>query len=217
MKGVSVNLKDQITKWNIVDVIVSVFILLLLFALYVLLLPVLPKHENFQLLVTVISYFIAIVCILKKYKAGLLKRASNIRYILIGIFLCGLFFIPYLNWLSNNSAPKQYLIIKEFDAINIFFYLFVYCLVIPFEEEILFRGLYYRIVKNRYDVFVGTVVSIALFSLNHAFQGIDLISITLQGLIYTYVYQKTGSVWSSVMVHSFNNSFWFLMTYLWVR
>lgn len=210
-------MKEQKIDWNIFDVIVSVSILILLFILYVAILPVLPKHENLHQSITVISYLVAILYLYNKYKYGLLAKITYIKPIIIGIFTCILFAIPYLNWLSNNAIPKQYDILQNLSAVNKLLYLLIFCIIIPAEEEILFRGLYYRILKNKYDIFTATIVSVALFTLNHAFQGIDLISIALQGLIYTYVYEKSKSVWSSIFVHSFNNSFWFLITYLSVK
>lgn len=209
-------MKDIVTKWKLLDVVMSVLIILVLFFAYVFVLPMLPLDANFHLMITVITYLAAIAYLYRKYYNGLFDKSKHAWPIFIAIIVLAVLFIPYFKWLSNNNIPKQFVILSTLDNVNKFIYVFIWCIIIPIEEEILFRGLYYRIIKNRYDIVIATVVSVSLFTLNHAFQGTDLVSIALQGLIYTFVYEKSKSVYSSIIIHVLNNSIWYLVTYFYL-
>lgn len=76
-------------------------------------------------------------------------------------------------------------------------------LITPIVEEILFRGFYYRILKNRYNIIIGGVISIILFAIGHEIG----ISAFLQGIVLTIVYEKTKSIWSSIITHILINTF----------
>jgi len=82
-----------------------------------------------------------------------------------------------------------------------------------FFEETLFRGYFYRILRNRLDIFWGLAISTFLFAAIHGFPGY----IIMQSLLYTYVYEKTGSIWGSSLTHFMNNFVWFYLAYSIVR
>ena len=76
----------------------------------------------------------------------------------------------------------------------------------PFTEEIFFRGFILAGLVKFLGVTRGTIVSAALFSIAHMQIGI-LIPIFVTGLLLSWLYIKTWSIWPSVVAHALQNSF----------
>lgn len=132
------------------------------------------------------------------------------KYVLPALFISLIFNFPHHAWLSNN-IPKQYALFIELNIAEKIFYLFNLCFLSPTIEEVLFRGFIYRILKNRYNIFWGVLVSTLFFHFIH-FEPFYFLFIILS-LIFTYVYEKTGTIWGSIMTHSLHNAFWFMFVY----
>ncbi len=74
----------------------------------------------------------------------------------------------------------------------------------PVVEEILFRGLLYRILRERWGVVLSVVVSAAFFSMVH--HGLLLSPQLLGGMIFALAYEKSRSLWVSIGLHMGANS-----------
>ena len=74
----------------------------------------------------------------------------------------------------------------------------------PFIEEILFRGFIYRVFIKTWPLWFGSILSAALFALIHV-QFQTFIPLFILGLLLNYSYNKTGSLWTSIVLHSMNN------------
>lgn len=75
----------------------------------------------------------------------------------------------------------------------------------PIVEEIAFRGLLYRWLRERLGVGVGMVGSALAFSVLHGIAGL-IPAIAVLGLILAWVYERTGSIWAPVIVHGVYNA-----------
>ncbi|NLT05393.1 MAG: CPBP family intramembrane metalloprotease [Solirubrobacterales bacterium] len=83
--------------------------------------------------------------------------------------------------------------------------------VAPFVEEFFFRGFFYRALRTRYPIYAAAVVNGAIFGIIHfSFDGADALLILpplmFLGAIFCLVYEKTGSLWSVIGMHAFNNA-----------
>lgn len=78
-------------------------------------------------------------------------------------------------------------------------------IVAPFVEEIVFRGLLYGWLRARFGVNSGIALSSAGFALAH---GIPILmpALFVHGAILAMVYQRSGSLWPSVIVHGLFNA-----------
>jgi len=76
--------------------------------------------------------------------------------------------------------------------------------VAPFAEELLFRGLIYGGLAQRYPGWLAAVFSALLFALLHGV-GV-LVPIFVLGLGLAYVYQRTGTLWAPILTHSLVNA-----------
>jgi membrane protease YdiL (CAAX protease family) len=87
----------------------------------------------------------------------------------------------------------------------------------PILEECLYRGIFFRILRNRYDFFWGALVSSVLFAIPHGLQHQKLVQISIIGFVFAYVYEKSGSLVSSIITHSLVNICWFVFVYVGIQ
>jgi len=77
-------------------------------------------------------------------------------------------------------------------------------LIAPMVEEIVFRGLLYRMLREQWGIVVSVVVSSVFFSMIH--QG-SLISPQLAGgIIFALAYERSRSLWVPILLHMGANS-----------
>jgi membrane protease YdiL (CAAX protease family) len=77
-------------------------------------------------------------------------------------------------------------------------------LLAPFFEELFFRGFLYKGFKNSWGWWPAALVSAALFSLAHL-QITVFVPIFALGFALAWVYERTGSLWTSIVMHAVFN------------
>ena len=83
--------------------------------------------------------------------------------------------------------------------------------VAPFAEEFFFRGFFYKALRSRFVPLAAAAIDGAVFGIIHFdFSGSDALLIlpplALLGFIFCLVYEKTGSLYPVIAMHSINNS-----------
>ena len=82
-------------------------------------------------------------------------------------------------------------------------------LLAPVAEEILFRGLIYRSLRNRLPVVAAAATVGAVFASVH-WSGPDTLPLlpplALLGALFCLVYERTGSLWPAIALHALNNA-----------
>ena len=84
--------------------------------------------------------------------------------------------------------------------------------VIPFAEELFFRGMLYRFLRERWGVGIGAIGSALVFGAAHLNLGVGL-AMCILGLVCALVYERTRSLWPSIIIHAVNNCLAFILTY----
>ena len=74
----------------------------------------------------------------------------------------------------------------------------------PVLEEILFRGLIFESCRERFGGGAAVLISALLFGLVHGVP-VQIINAFVVGLIFGYIYLRTGSLLSVILLHVFNN------------
>jgi membrane protease YdiL (CAAX protease family) len=74
----------------------------------------------------------------------------------------------------------------------------------PIGEEVFFRGLLYNGLKKRWGVTAGVIVSGVCFALIH-FAPLSIIIIIPMGCLLALAYERTKSLWVTILMHSVNN------------
>ena len=82
-------------------------------------------------------------------------------------------------------------------------------LVAPFAEEIFFRGLCYRALRNRFSRWSAAAIIGGVFGAIH-YTGPDtlplLVPLAVLGALFCLLYERTGSLYPSIALHIVNNA-----------
>jgi membrane protease YdiL (CAAX protease family) len=74
----------------------------------------------------------------------------------------------------------------------------------PIGEEVFFRGFLYNALKYRYGMTAGMIVSGLAFALVHI-SPLSVVVIFPMGVLLAYVYERTQSLWVTILMHAINN------------
>ncbi len=85
--------------------------------------------------------------------------------------------------------------------------------IVPFAEELFFRGVLYRWLRSHWKPWAAGLVSSIVFGLLHGEFSL-IIATSLMGLILAWFYERSKSLWPSVVIHMVNNSLSILVVYL---
>lgn len=162
---------------------------------------ILPKNDFVEYYAWIAVQCLIIYELHKKHPLILLAVNKNsLQYGLsVGALLLGFNLFRYVT--SSINTPADYTIFINYSAIWKSLFILNAIVLAPVVEEILFRGFFYRILRDRHDIFWGALISILLFGAVHNFDG----SSFLFGLIFTFIYEKTETVWGSMLAHALNN------------
>lgn len=80
----------------------------------------------------------------------------------------------------------------------------------PILEELLFRGVIQRSISLKYGGLVGVVVAAAIFGIIH-FNPVQVVNAFVVGLILGFIYYKTNSLISVMIIHAVNNAMAYLL------
>ena len=126
--------------------------------------------------------------------------------IIILWFVCQLI-STWLYGFSNDTNFDKY---TELIQSHLVSYIILSVIVAPITEEILMRGIIFGSI-NKHNKIAAYVISIAVFTLMHGtFTHIPVT--VLFGLIFAFVYDITGNLLYSILIHFANNLFSVFLT-----
>lgn len=82
----------------------------------------------------------------------------------------------------------------------------------PFLEETIFRGFLFPAISKKWGVWIGAIISSAIFGLAHWQANISVYTFVL-GLLLCFLYVKTKSIVPGIFVHMLNNYLAFIALY----
>jgi len=83
----------------------------------------------------------------------------------------------------------------------------------PIGEEVYFRGFLYPALRHRWGVTKGILGTALFFSAMH-FDLYRLIPIAVGGIGLTYLYEKTGNIWTNIVAHGIWNAIMISLIYV---
>ncbi len=86
------------------------------------------------------------------------------------------------------------------------------CVLAPVGEELLFRGYIYPVLKKHSDIYFSAVLSGVFFGLVHGHLW-SLVPLSILGVILAFVYEWSGSLWASILLHAAFNTLTALAIY----
>ena len=80
-----------------------------------------------------------------------------------------------------------------------------YVILAPLFEELVFRGLLFAILRRKFRFLPAALMSAAIFGLAHGYGVVGLISVCWSGVLWAWIYEKTGSLGPGILAHAINN------------
>ena len=80
-----------------------------------------------------------------------------------------------------------------------------YVILAPLFEELVFRGLLFAILRRKFRFLPAGLISAMIFGLAHGYGVVGLISVCWSGVLWAWIYEKTGSLGPGILAHAINN------------
>jgi uncharacterized protein len=80
-----------------------------------------------------------------------------------------------------------------------------YVILAPLFEELVFRGLLFAILRRKFRFLPAAIISASIFGLAHGYGVVGLISVCWSGVLWAWIYEKTGSLGPGILAHAINN------------
>ncbi len=82
---------------------------------------------------------------------------------------------------------------------------FLGSLIVPFAEELFFRGVLFKWLRQHMGVWASALISAAIFGLGHMFLP-AIVSAFVLGVAMALAYEYSQSLWASIFIHIINNT-----------
>ncbi|MGH7261638.1 MAG: lysostaphin resistance A-like protein [Nitrospiraceae bacterium] len=87
----------------------------------------------------------------------------------------------------------------------------------PVFEEIVFRGLFFATLRRRFGFVASALISASVFAIAHGYGVLGFASVLWSGVLWAWVYERSGSVLPGILAHMINNSVVCLSVILFLR
>lgn len=152
----------------------------------------------------------------KKYFLTNLKLPSKFFIKGFQFYLLLIPFIMLTGFLSNNFmrsigiVPRLQevvaLFLKSDSYLHLSLIFITSCFIAPIAEEIIFRGVIYKSLKEKFSIPISIFISAAIFAFLH----LELSSLPVLfflGVVLATLFEKYGNLWVPIGLHFFNNLF----------
>ena len=75
----------------------------------------------------------------------------------------------------------------------------------PVFEELAFRGLLFAILRRKFRFLPAALMSASVFAIAHGYGLVGFISVLWSGMLWAWIYEKTGSLLPGILAHAINN------------
>ncbi|MDF9825889.1 membrane protease YdiL (CAAX protease family) [Breznakia sp. PF5-3] len=143
--------------------------------------------------------------------------ATGIGLLLLANIIIGNF-IGILFSLETSENQNQ---IMQIQRMNPYIYLITVGVLAPILEETVFRGVIFRMVREKSSFFKAALISSFFFGFIHVMDSIfigkfmDLIYIFLygaMGIVFAKAYEDTGSIYGCIILHGLYNTLAFVLS-----
>jgi hypothetical protein len=87
----------------------------------------------------------------------------------------------------------------------------------PLFEEAVFRGLFFATLRRRFGFLSSALISASVFAIAHGYGVLGFASVLWSGVIWAWVYERSGSVLPGIFAHMVNNAVVCLSVLLFLR
>jgi membrane protease YdiL (CAAX protease family) len=238
----SINLENnldnetEVLQWNTIDVVIISAAIILFFigaALGTQLLLGLDEPADITLLASIgLAVLEGVVLVFSVYFFGIRRRgfsmhalglnAPDPRWTVISAVI-GMIAIPLSaivailvqlalgRPIENTQLP--FLAPEGFSWIGGLMMFLLAGLVVPFAEELYFRGVLYNWMRDRWGIWPAILISSLVFGIVHGEIAIA-VSAFILGILIAWAYERSSSLWTAIFIHAINNGVKILMLYI---
>jgi len=142
---------------------------------------------------------------LLKTTPGWLKKAALVTIVMIPVIGIIPAIIQKILGLPLSNPQLEFIVPEHISYLSAGVMLIVAGLIVPLAEELFFRGVLYQALRNQFGVWAGIIASSVVFGALHG--DISIAGATfVMGLVLAYFFERSGSIWPSVLIHALNNS-----------
>ncbi|PFB28514.1 CPBP family intramembrane metalloprotease [Bacillus cereus] len=154
----------------------------------------------------------------RNYCAHLLKsiQFNNFKHYvtIVMTMIVLLIYLAVLNLvLPHGLGVNESNIVIEPTKSEIILYVVVLTIFAPIWEELLFRGMFFTKLSQRFSTLTSIVISAFIFTLGHPLTVGSVLYIFGGGICLAYTYKKTNNLLVPWVIHLFNNSFFILVNF----
>lgn len=80
-----------------------------------------------------------------------------------------------------------------------------YVVFAPIFEELAFRGLLFAILRRKFRFLPAALISAGIFGIAHGYGAVGLVSVCWSGVLWAWIYERTGSLLPGILAHAINN------------
>jgi CAAX amino terminal protease family. len=159
-----------------------------------------------------VLYLTAIVIFLRVIKRSYkdLGLGTIRRFHLLSGILVGLFLFLLVGSLENIlgkwwdiTSPQTFMtvLMGAENAWQLPILLVLGGIAIPLKEEVLFRGLFYPVLRRVYGRGIGIILAGIFFAVLQ-FNIIGFLPLFIEGVVLSWLYERSSSLWPSIIAHS---------------
>ncbi|HDR4423336.1 TPA: CPBP family intramembrane metalloprotease [Bacillus cereus] len=165
--------------------------------------------------------FLAIILIYSPARIYCLRLVKSIQfnnlkhYVTIVIMMIVLLmYLAVLNLvLPHGLGVDEPNIVIEPTKNEIILYVVVLTIFAPIWEELVFRGMFFMKLSQRFSTLSSAVISASIFTLGHPLTVGSVLYIFGIGICLAYTYKKTNNLLVPIGIHVLNNSFYLLLNF----
>lgn len=114
--------------------------------------------------------------------------------------------------LPTGNPQLNFLVPDQFNWLGAIAMVFFGGVAVPIAEELYFRGLLYHWMRQRFSVWFAIPLSSIFFGLLHGDIAVAGATFVI-GMVLAWFYERTRSLWASIAIHIFNNTFSLVLLY----
>lgn len=131
--------------------------------------------------------------------------ARSIGLVVVALFVYGLVVVVWVILVHPRGGADSFAQVRHGQTVDVVIAVIAVSLSAPIVEEIFFRGLLYRSLRNRLPILPAALLAGMLFGLVHiASYPLDTLPVkAVFGVIACLLYERTGSLLPGIGLHSF--------------
>lgn len=140
----------------------------------------------------------------------LCRRGNMVSAVILSILACaavGVLLSTLISLMGVAAADEAYRQTSgpAGDDVTVGFILAAQCIVGPIAEEMFFRALVYRRLRDSWGVRISVIVSALIFGIYHM-NLTQFIFASVIGILLALLYERYGTIWASIAGHIANNT-----------